>query len=148
MKRQEVQNTEIWEQLFLCDEDCARIRDFFMAEFSIERSYITRRMHITVYHALGPMPGVVAMSESANVILPAMDTRSWSWHRAARFLGPSSIRLIARWVLEFKSEVAQWRPSWNCIIASSNSSQRRCEGIVGRARETAAHLERVIFNRT
>lgn len=67
--------TEIWAQLLLCAEDTRRIRDFFVEEIGIDASHITRRMHLTVYHALGPMLGVIALSEKVSVTLPAVDTR-------------------------------------------------------------------------
>jgi hypothetical protein len=75
MNPPQVQRSEIWAQLFLCQEDAARIRDFFVREIGIDPSYIARRMHITVYHALGPVPGVAALSEKTRVTLPVTDTR-------------------------------------------------------------------------
>jgi hypothetical protein len=67
--------TEVWARLCLCDDDCARIRAFFVSELGIKRRSIVRKMHITVYHARRPMPGVVSVSEPAHVILPAIETR-------------------------------------------------------------------------
>jgi hypothetical protein len=66
---------EVWAQLLLCDQDCARIRDFFVSEFGLKRSSVVRRMHITVYHARRPMPGVTSVSETTRVVLPATETR-------------------------------------------------------------------------
>jgi len=65
----------IWAQLFLCQEDSVRVRHFFVREIGIDPFFITRRMHITVYHAVGPIPGVVPLSERAQVALPVSDTR-------------------------------------------------------------------------
>jgi hypothetical protein len=65
----------IWAQLFLSPEDSLRVRNFFVREIGIDPFFIVRRMHITVYHALGPIPGVVPLSESARIALPVSDTR-------------------------------------------------------------------------
>lgn len=70
-----IRATEIWAQLFLCDEDCARIRDFFVLEFGIKPRYVVRNMHITVYYARRPIPGVVDWCEPAHVVLSASETR-------------------------------------------------------------------------
>ena len=67
--------TEVWAQLFLSKEDCSRIHDFFVSEFDIKPRSIVRNMHITVYHARRPIPGVISMSEPTRVILAASETR-------------------------------------------------------------------------
>jgi hypothetical protein len=67
--------TEVWAQLFLCDEDRARVHDFFVKEFGIKPRCVVRNMHITVYHARRPMPGVVSVTEPATLVLPAAETR-------------------------------------------------------------------------
>lgn len=69
------ETTEVWAQLFLCDEDCSRIRDFFVSELGIKPRRVVRNMHITVYHARRPMPGVVSIAESVRVALAASETR-------------------------------------------------------------------------
>jgi hypothetical protein len=66
---------EVWAQLFLSREDCSRIRDFFLSEFGIKPRYVIRNMHITVYHARRPMPGLAPVSEPASVVLAASETR-------------------------------------------------------------------------
>ena len=65
----------IWAQLFLSREDSLRVRNFFDREIGIDPFFIAQRMHITVYHALGPIPGVVPLSENARVALSVSDTR-------------------------------------------------------------------------
>lgn len=67
--------TEVWAQLFLCAEDRVRVHDFFVSEFGIKARCIVRNMHITVYHARRPMPGVVPISEPTELILSAAETR-------------------------------------------------------------------------
>jgi hypothetical protein len=68
-------STEVWAQLLLCDENRARIHEFFVSEFGVKARCIVRRMHMTVYHARRPMPGVLATSEPAGVVVPAAETR-------------------------------------------------------------------------
>ena len=72
---QSVKTTEIWAQLFLRRSDQRRIEDFLQIEFSIHHSSIVHRMHITVYHARRPMPGVCDLSEPASLTVPASETR-------------------------------------------------------------------------
>jgi len=67
--------TEVWAKLFLCVSDRDRIRDFFVSEFGITPPYIISNMHLTVYHARRPMPGVVSVTEAVNVVLQASETR-------------------------------------------------------------------------
>jgi hypothetical protein len=67
--------TEVWAQLFLCEEDRVRVHDFFVSEFGVKPRHIVRKMHITVYHARRPMPGVLSISEPAKVVLAAAETR-------------------------------------------------------------------------
>ena len=67
--------TEIWAQLLLRNEDGLRIRDFFAKETGINVSCVSRRMHLSVYFALGPMPGVVPVSERICITVPTIDTR-------------------------------------------------------------------------
>lgn len=67
--------TEVWAQLFLSEADQLRVHDFFVSEFGIKPRYIVRNMHITVYHARRPMPGVLSVSEPADVVLAAAETR-------------------------------------------------------------------------
>lgn len=67
--------TEIWAQLFLCERDRARIHDFFVTEFDVKSRYVIRNMHITVYHARRPIPGVVPMTKPVALVLPAVETR-------------------------------------------------------------------------
>jgi hypothetical protein len=67
--------TEIWAQLLLRSEDSLRIRDFFAKETGINISCASSRMHLTLYFALGRMPGVVPVSEKICITVPTIDTR-------------------------------------------------------------------------
>lgn len=67
--------TEVWAQLFLCDKDRVRVRDFFINEFKIKPKSIIKKMHLTVYYSRRPMPGVVPTKESVSIIVPAEETR-------------------------------------------------------------------------
>lgn len=75
MGAQNVHRTEIWAQLLLSEEDRLRVRDFFVSEFGIKPGRIARNMHLTVYHARRPMPGVSPYAEAADLVLPAHQTR-------------------------------------------------------------------------
>lgn len=75
MEAPKVHTIEVWAQLLLCDQDCARIGDFLASEFGIRRSCIVRNMHITVYHARRPMLGVTPLLETVRVVLPTAETR-------------------------------------------------------------------------
>jgi serine/threonine protein kinase len=56
--RPAIATTEVWAQLWLCPEDCARIRDVLTIQAAIKRSAVIPRMHLTVYYARRWMPGV------------------------------------------------------------------------------------------
>jgi hypothetical protein len=72
---QKTHQIEVWAQLCLCAEDCARVADFFVTEFRIKPNRIIRSMHVTVYHSRRPMQGVSGSSEAVEVTLPASETR-------------------------------------------------------------------------
>lgn len=67
--------TEVWAQLLLSQQDVARIEEFLCITCGLRRRAVSRRMHLTVYHARRPMPQIVSGLESAQVFLPAVDTR-------------------------------------------------------------------------
>lgn len=69
------QNTEVWAQLSLSKESCINIRNYFIEEVGVKPEYIINNVHLTVYYARRPMPGVEPISEKAHVILPVLDTR-------------------------------------------------------------------------
>ena len=75
MKTKRTHSGEVWAQIDLCTADQERIVQFLQTEFAIRRTHVVRRMHITVYHARRPMPGVSDRSESASLILPDHETR-------------------------------------------------------------------------
>src|SRR6266542_3773932 len=75
MSEQTPEVTEVWAQLLLCAADVERLRDFLAIQCGLKRGYVARRMHITVFHARRPMPGITPSSEPTNVVLPAADTR-------------------------------------------------------------------------
>lgn len=67
--------TEVWAQLVLSESDSHRIRELLMHECGIKSHRIVSAMHLTVYHARRPMPGVISTAEPARVVIPAEDTR-------------------------------------------------------------------------
>jgi len=67
--------TEVWAQLFLSAHDRQRIIEFAVKYFGLKPKVFVRNMHITVYYARRPMPGVTALSEPVAVVIPAADTR-------------------------------------------------------------------------
>lgn len=73
--RVKIHAVEVWAQLHLCASDCERLREFFISVMGVPATKVLRHMHLTVYHARRPMPGVVPMSEAAHVVVNAADTR-------------------------------------------------------------------------
>jgi hypothetical protein len=65
---------EVWAQLWLCAEDCARIRDLLISNNLARLKSIIPNMHMTVYHARRLMP-VSALNESIAVVVPTAETR-------------------------------------------------------------------------
>lgn len=66
---------EIWAQLMLSAKDCELIREFFLKEIGINPKLVIRNLHLTVYHARRPMPGLMPTIRNINLVLPATDTR-------------------------------------------------------------------------
>lgn len=66
---------EVWAQLFLCETDCNRVREFLVSELGVRPTSVVRNMHITVYHARRPMPGLKSLSEPTSIVLAASETR-------------------------------------------------------------------------
>jgi hypothetical protein len=69
------QRHEVWAQLFLCDADSERLRQFLMDAFGVRSRSIVRRMHVTVYHARRLMVGLQPTVESVRIVIPADETR-------------------------------------------------------------------------
>jgi hypothetical protein len=67
--------TEVWAKLALSADDVARVHRFFTEEVGVKPNRLVERMHVTVYHSRRPMPSVRPLSESARVVLPAVETR-------------------------------------------------------------------------
>jgi hypothetical protein len=67
--------TEVWAQLVLSAKDSHRIREFLMRQCGIKSHRIVESMHLTVYYARRPMPGVISIAEPAHVVVSASDTR-------------------------------------------------------------------------
>lgn len=67
--------TEVWAQLLFCEKDRVRVSDFLLSVLLFKRSCVVRRMHITVYHARRPMPGLLPISEAIHLVVPVTDTR-------------------------------------------------------------------------
>jgi len=68
-------NVDVWAQLYLCDKDRLRIRDFFTSRFKIKSRHVIKKMHISVYYSRRPMPGLKPITESVSVTLPSAETR-------------------------------------------------------------------------
>jgi hypothetical protein len=66
---------EVWAQLFLCEKDTMRLREFLIDRFGVRSRHIVGRMHITVYHARRLMTGLQPTVESARIVVPASETR-------------------------------------------------------------------------
>ena len=66
---------EVWAQLFLCAHDCMRIREWLVSECRIKPNCVVRNMHVTVYHARRPIPGLLPAVEAAQIIVPTAETR-------------------------------------------------------------------------
>jgi hypothetical protein len=66
---------EVWAQLWLCAEDSARIRDLLASERVVKRGRILSRLHVTVYHARRPMPGLLASTEPVSLVVPTAEAR-------------------------------------------------------------------------
>ena len=75
MLNEKAHTVEVWAKLLLSAEDRRRIRDFFVSECGIRKGYVVRHMHLTVYHARRPLPGLVGVREPASVILSAAETK-------------------------------------------------------------------------
>jgi hypothetical protein len=66
---------DVWAQLWLCAQDRARVRDLLASEGVVKRDQILPRLHVTVYHARRPMPGLLASTEPVSIIVPIAETR-------------------------------------------------------------------------
>jgi hypothetical protein len=66
---------EVWAQLLLSDADCERLREFSIQTLGIKPRHVVKRMHITVYHARRPMPGLSSTLETVSVVVSASETR-------------------------------------------------------------------------
>ena len=66
---------EVWAQLQLAASDEARLRSFLVSACGVPPKRIAARMHVTVYYARRPMPGLAPSTEPAIVRVPAVDTR-------------------------------------------------------------------------
>lgn len=69
------QSIQIWAQLWLCEEDCGRIRDVLSSEGIAKRGKIFTKMHITVYHGRRSMPGLLTRVEPIDLVVPTLTTR-------------------------------------------------------------------------
>lgn len=66
---------EVWAQLLLSREDCDHIHDFFVRTIGVKSRFVVKNMHLTLYHARRVIPGLVASSECARVVLGTNETR-------------------------------------------------------------------------
>lgn len=67
--------TEVWALLRLSRRDADTIRHFFIREIGIKEEFVSRGLHLTVYHARRPMAGLKSLTEQATVALYADETR-------------------------------------------------------------------------
>lgn len=67
--------TDVWAQLLLSGRDVQRVQQFFVDTIGARPHRLIPTPHLTVYHARRPMRGLKPMLESANVVLPAEETR-------------------------------------------------------------------------
>lgn len=68
-------SVEVWSQLRLAKRDADRVRAFLLNVVGVREEFVTRGLHITVYHARRNMPGLQSASEPAKVALYSDDTR-------------------------------------------------------------------------
>jgi hypothetical protein len=68
-------SVEVWGQLLLANSHAVRLHEFLQREIGVSRRSLIQRVHITVYHARRPMPGLRTMTEPTRVVVPAEDTR-------------------------------------------------------------------------
>jgi hypothetical protein len=68
-------SVEVWGQLLLANSDADRLHEFLQREIRVSRRSIITRLHVTVYHARRPMPGLQTVTEPIHVVVPAEDTR-------------------------------------------------------------------------
>ena len=66
---------EVWAQLWVCIDDCLRIRELLVSEGLVKPSSVIPKMHLTVYHARRLMPGVLPADEQARIVVPTAETR-------------------------------------------------------------------------
>jgi hypothetical protein len=66
---------EVWAQFLLARSDQARIRAFFVDVCGVRPDRVVQNMHLTVYHARRPLPGIVRTTEPVTFVLPAEVTR-------------------------------------------------------------------------
>lgn len=75
MPESTLKTIEVWAQLWLCAEDCVRIKDLLSSQGVVKRSSVMNRLHITVYHARRAMAGLQDCTETISVDIPTAETR-------------------------------------------------------------------------
>ncbi len=66
---------EVWAQLFLSESSKQRIHNFFISEFKIDRRYLVKSLHVTVYHALEEIPNLSSVDLACHHTLSPEQTR-------------------------------------------------------------------------
>lgn len=67
--------TEVWAQLVLSKDDQERIHSFLVNEYGVRSSAVVKHMHVTIYHARRPLPGVQMLREHVDVRIQSKDFR-------------------------------------------------------------------------
>jgi hypothetical protein len=102
----------LWALQFLCENDRLRIREFFACDWDIDRRFILREMHISVYHAQQEMPGVASIVEPVRITLPAAETRFMTFAPGGFEPTPEIIPGEKKWELECTERVQPYLRYW------------------------------------
>lgn len=75
MNKLKKHSTEIWAYLVLSDKDTLRLHDFFENIIGIDKKFLVKNMHLTVYHSRREMPKVEPIMQPANITVPVNNLR-------------------------------------------------------------------------
>ncbi|MGZ4033705.1 MAG: hypothetical protein ACXVPU_01350 [Bacteroidia bacterium] len=70
-----IKTFEIWAQFKVCDQDCERVRNFFISEIGLKRKFTIRNLHLTIYHARRPLENLIPFELPIDIKIPTADTR-------------------------------------------------------------------------
>jgi len=66
-----VQRTTVWALLMVRPDSEAKLHDFLVAELGIRRRFLRRQLHLTLYHARRPLPGLAPEEMPVDIQVPA-----------------------------------------------------------------------------